>query len=44
MDDATKALAARGEATKASNDAAPGNQETFASASERQRAGEARRD
>jgi penicillin-binding protein 1A len=44
MDDATKALAARGEATKASNDAAPGNQETFASASERQPAGGARRD
>jgi penicillin-binding protein 1A len=44
MDDATKALAARGEATKASNDAAPRSQETFASASERQPAGEARRD
>jgi penicillin-binding protein 1A len=44
MDDATKALAARGEATKASNDAAPRSQETFASASERQQAGEARRD
>jgi hypothetical protein len=43
MDDATRALAGRGEATKASNETAP-SQGTFAAASDQQPAGQPRRD
>src|SRR5215468_6210488 len=43
MDDATRALAGRGDATKASNETAPG-QGTFAAASDQQPAAQPRRD
>ena len=43
MDDATRALAGRGEATKASNETAP-SQGTFAAAADQQPAGQPRRD
>jgi penicillin-binding protein 1A len=44
MDDATRGLATRGESTKASNETAPRDQGTFASASDRQPAGQIRDD
>ena len=44
MDDATRALATRGEMTKASDETTPRRQETFASASDQQPAGQSRGD
>jgi penicillin-binding protein 1A len=44
MDDATRGLATRGESTKASDETAPRGQGTFASASDRQPAGQIRGD